>query len=87
MAANSFVLGSIPTHYEFRLVVDKGTPVPKKKRSFWARGPQEALDRAKELLGISKVPINPRVFRKAGGVCLKKILINKKKKSEDIYPF
>ena len=81
-----FVVRQIPPHYEFRLRVSRKAPVPvpRRRRKFWARGPQEALDEAKQILKIEG-PVTPETFRQAGGVWLRRIYTERR--SEVIYPF
>ena len=63
-----------PLLYQFRLSMRKSHVgrVQRKMRVFWARGPQEALDQAKELLGI-RGHVTYQKFKKAGARCLFKI--------------
>ena len=56
------------------------------KRIFRVRGPQEALDYAKQVLGIEG-SITPRAFREAGGVFLKQIRGSSGGRGQVIYPF
>ncbi len=90
MAANTMIVGDIPQHYEFRLRLQRGAPVrvPLKERTFWERGPQEALEHAKRLLGIEGKGITSLIFQKAGGATLEKVLMDDDKptKKEVIYP-
>lgn len=69
----------VPQHYQFQLRTSRSARVANNKKKFWERGPQEALDHAKELLGI-KHNVTPRSFKKAGGVFLKMVF------GEDVSP-
>ena len=86
-----WVVRSIRPHYQFKLVCRKQDPrpqvcVPFKKRTFWARGPNEAIDIVKSVLGMKD--FNPEIFRQAGGRKIIKVLSDDNRpKTETIYPF
>ncbi len=87
---DEFKVGKVPRHYKFRLVTRRDSGIPNRRKVFWARGPQEALDQASEVLGIWH--ISPQTFEKSGGVSLRKITAGflkgeGRERSQQVYPF